>query len=56
MQADRDDDVFLLCAVADEAAYVVFGDRDLLGLKTYADIPILTVHDFLDREFPQEAG
>ena len=55
VQADPEDDVFLLCAVVAGAAYVVSGDHHLLDLEEYADIPILTVHGFLDREFPQEA-
>ncbi len=55
--ADPDDDIFLHCAVAVGAAYVVSGDRHLLALGEYAGIPILTVRDFLAREFPdQEAG
>ena len=55
VQADPDDDVFLLCAVVAGAAYVLSGDHHLLDLEEYADIPILAVHGFLDREFPQEA-
>lgn len=55
VQADPEDDVFLLCAVVAEAEYIVSGDHHLLDLEEYADIPILTVDDFLDREFPQEA-
>ena len=52
VQADPDDDVFLHCAARVGAAYVVSGDRHLLNLEQYADIPILTVHAFLAREFP----
>lgn len=55
VQADPEDDVFLLCAVVAEAEYIVSGDHHLLDLEEYADIPILTVDDFLDREFSQEA-
>jgi len=51
--ADPDDDVFLHCAIVVRAAYVVSGDHHLLDLENYADIPILTVHDFLAREFGQ---
>jgi len=50
--ADSDDDVFLRCAVVAGAAYVVSGDHHLLDLEEYAGIPILTVRDFLAREFP----
>ena len=52
--ADPDDDVFLRCALAAEASYVVSGDRHLLDLHAYAGIPIATVRDFLAREFPEE--
>lgn len=52
--ADPDDDVFLRCAAAATAVYVVSGDRHLLDLKRYAEIPIVTVHDFLATEFPGE--
>ncbi len=52
--ADPDDDVFIRCAIVAQAAYVVSGDYHLLDLEKYADIPILTVHDFLAREFPQQ--
>ena len=52
--ADPDDDVFLRCATAASAAYVVSGDRHLLDLGEYVSIPILTVRDFLAKEFPDE--
>ena len=52
--ADPDDDVFLHCAVIAGAACVVSGDDHLLDLGTYADIPILTVRDFLAQEFPEQ--
>ena len=47
--ADPDDDIFLRCAVAANAACVVSGDHHILDLHEYAGIPILTVRDFLDR-------
>ena len=52
--ADPDDDVFLRCAVVAGAAYVVSGDHHLLDLGTYAGVPILTIRDFLAREFPEQ--
>jgi len=52
--ADPDDDVFLRCAVVADAAYVVSGDNHLLDVGAYADIPILTVRDFLATEFPEQ--
>jgi len=50
--ADPDDDIFLRCAVVAGAAYVVSGDHHLLDLENYAGVPIITVRDFLVREFP----
>jgi uncharacterized protein len=52
--ADPDDDIFLRCALAAGAVYVVSGDQHLLGLKAYSGIPIVTVHDFLTSEFSDE--
>jgi len=49
--ADPDDDVFLRCAQVAEASYVVSGDHHLLDLRMHAGIPIVTVRDFLAREF-----
>ena len=49
---DPDDDIFLQCAIASGAAYVVSGDYHLLDLKAYADIPILTVQEFFIKVFP----
>ena len=54
VQADPDDNIFLWCATAASAAYVVSGDRHLLDLGTYAGIPIVTVHDFFATEFPDQ--
>ncbi len=51
--ADPDDDIFLRCAVASQASYVVSGDHHLLDLGAYADIPILSVRAFLDQRFPE---
>jgi putative PIN family toxin of toxin-antitoxin system len=52
VMADPDDDIFLHCAVAASVVYVVSGDRHLLDLGTYSDVPILSVRDFLAQEFP----
>lgn len=54
VSADPDDDIFLRCATEAIAVYVVSGDQHLLALKSYAGIPIMTVHDFLAAEFPEE--
>lgn len=50
--ADPDDDIFLYCAIIAKADYVVSGDNHLLDLGEYANIPIVTIRDFLAREFP----
>lgn len=50
---DPDDDIFLLCAVAADAAYVVSADRHLLRMEMFKGIPIVTVEEFLRREFPE---
>lgn len=44
---DPGDDIFLACAVAAGADAIVSGDRDLLDLGAFRDIPILSVADFL---------
>lgn len=51
---DPDDDIFIHCAVAAGAAYVVSGDHHLLDLGEYAGIPILSIRDFLTFEFPDQ--
>jgi putative PIN family toxin of toxin-antitoxin system len=52
--ADPDDDVFLLCASVAQAAYIVSGDAHLLALGEYAGAPILSIREFLAREFPDQ--
>lgn len=49
--ADPDDDIFLHCALAAQAVYIVSGDQHLLALGEYRRIPIITIRDFLSREF-----
>ncbi len=39
---DRSDDKFLSCAVAAKADYIVSGDKDLLVLGNFRNIPIIT--------------
>jgi uncharacterized protein len=43
---DVDDDNIIACAVAAKAAYLVTGDSDLLDIKSYRDIKIITPRDF----------
>lgn len=47
--ADPDDDQVLACALAAQADLVVSGDADLLDLKTYQGIPIISAAQALVR-------
>ena len=49
IQADPSDDKFLHCAAAAEADFLVSGDRHLLQLAVYQDIPILSPSALLDK-------
>ncbi|MFA1610055.1 putative toxin-antitoxin system toxin component, PIN family [Halobellus rubicundus] len=44
---DSADDIFLECAAAVDADYLISGDSDLLQLNEFRDIPILTAEEFL---------
>lgn len=44
---DPDDNKFIECAYDAKCIYIVSGDKDLLSLKNYGDIEIVTVSDFL---------
>lgn len=46
---DPKDNKFLEVAVEGNAACLVSGDKDLLTLNPFRDIPVLTPRDFLDR-------
>lgn len=46
---DPDDDKFLACAVAANAAAIISGDPHLLALGSYRDIPIMTPVQFLEK-------
>lgn len=46
---DPDDDQVLACALAAQADLIVSGDGDLLDLKSFHGIPILTALQALDR-------
>ena len=43
---DGDDDNIIACAVAAKADYLVTGDLDLLAIKRYQNIKIITPRDF----------
>jgi putative PIN family toxin of toxin-antitoxin system len=47
IREDPDDDRVLECAVSAGTEYIVTGDKDLLRLKRYDAIPIVSVDDFL---------
>lgn len=46
---DPDDDKFLECAIDAKALYIVSGDNDLLTIKEYEGIQIITAKDFCDK-------
>ena len=46
--ADPDDDRILECAVEAGADAIVSGDRDLLELNTFRNLPIMSPRQFLD--------
>lgn len=45
---DRDDDKFIECAKDANALYIVSGDKDLLVIKQYENIKIITAKEFCD--------
>lgn len=47
---DPDDDKFVSVAVELDAKVIVSGDRHLKSLGRYADIPILSPRDFLEKQ------
>lgn len=49
--ADHKDDMFLACALAAGAQYLVSGDHHLLDLGQWRGMQIVTVNKFLQREF-----
>lgn len=44
---DPKDEMVLACAVAGRATFVVSGDQDLLTLRAYGDIRMVTAREFL---------
>lgn len=49
---DEDDNRFLEVAVASKAEFIITGDHDLLTIKKYKNIKIVSPKEFL-RNFPQ---
>ena len=46
---DPKDDMVFECAVQADAEIILSGDKDLLSVKTYRGIQVLTVRQYLDR-------
>ena len=46
---DPNDDMFIACALDSRSLYIVSGDDDLLSIRQYRDVEIVTVADFFDR-------
>ena len=49
---DPDDDRFIECAVDAKCLYIVSGDKDLLSLRNYDKVQIVTVSEFLSNYTP----
>ena len=43
---DPDDDKFFACALDSRSLYIVSGDKDLLAVKQYKDVQVVTVAQF----------
>ncbi|MFQ6057596.1 MAG: putative toxin-antitoxin system toxin component, PIN family [Anaerolineae bacterium] len=48
VEADPDDDKFVECAVVGRADAIVSGDRHLLDMDRYQNIPILSAAEFIE--------
>lgn len=49
IKEDPSDDKFLACALASGADFIISGDKHLLKLKSFQNIPIITPREFLNR-------
>ncbi len=47
IKSDPTDNIYLECAIAGRAAYIISGDKHLLGLVEYQGIPIISPAEFL---------
>ena len=54
--SDPDDDIFIECADAARADYLITGDKDLLSLAHYGRIEIVTPRQYLDRQEGNQPG
>ena len=48
---DPDDDKFINCAIDAKAIYIVSGDNDLLTIKNFAGVEIVTAREFYEKYF-----
>lgn len=48
---DHDDDKFINCAIDAKAIYIVSGESDLLTIKNFAGIEIVTAREFYEKYF-----
>jgi len=46
---DSDDDKILECAVLSNADFIISGDSDLLSLKEFQGIPIITASEYINK-------
>jgi putative PIN family toxin of toxin-antitoxin system len=46
---DPNDDMVLECALVAGATHIVSGDKDLISLKTYSGISILTAREYIEQ-------
>ena len=51
---DTDDNKFLECAVDSNSLFIVSGDKDLLIIKQYGSVEIITAKDFCDKYLTNE--
>ena len=47
---DSDDDKILECAVLGDVDFIISGDNDLLSLKEFRGIPIITASEYLEKK------
>jgi putative PIN family toxin of toxin-antitoxin system len=50
---DQNDKIILAAALTAQANIIITGDNDLLILKDFQDIPIMTAKTFIDQYFPE---
>lgn len=53
---DRNDDYLLAQALKSGAEFLITGDRDLLSLRVYRGVEILSPHAFAERLSPEDSG